>query len=174
MATKENQYPWIPRDYYAAVMFACKMIRETQWFNKSVHTAAKYYHVDEDKLAQYVNERTHAKKRKPTGKMKWYVVTRQTETEASGAWYNGWQVMKGTRAENIRAKLDKADSQEDRRNDYGGNYALITSHFVLGEFENEAKAHEMGRKVDALIKARGWESWPDWDEIERLVAEGGI
>lgn len=39
----KSKYPWIPKEYYAAVMFACKMIRENGCCNKDVHIAADYY-----------------------------------------------------------------------------------------------------------------------------------
>lgn len=41
-----NKYPYIPREYYPAVMFACKMVRESGYKNKAIRTAARYYGSD--------------------------------------------------------------------------------------------------------------------------------
>lgn len=67
------KYPWIPKEYYAAVMFACKMLREGGFFNRSVTTAANYYGVDPDVLAEHVRARQAAGQRgKKRGTYKTY------------------------------------------------------------------------------------------------------
>lgn len=53
---EKSKYPWIPKEYYAAVMFACKMIRENGCCNKDVHIAADYYGVSEYRTKWYVLE----------------------------------------------------------------------------------------------------------------------
>lgn len=57
MSTK---YPWIPKEYYPAVMGACSYIRSTGWFNKAISYYAKKYNVDKDSLENYVRERQGA------------------------------------------------------------------------------------------------------------------
>ena len=71
------KYPYIPdKTLYAAVMYACKMIRETGWFNKAVEEASDYYDVPEEDIAreirkrQSVGQKNSSKKRK----YKWYIV----------------------------------------------------------------------------------------------------
>ena len=67
------KYPWVPKEYYPAVVFACKMIRENGYFNRAIHTAAKYYKVDEKKLESLVRERQAAgQKGKKRGTYKTY------------------------------------------------------------------------------------------------------
>ena len=44
------KYPYVPKEYYSAVMFACKLIRENGYFNKAIKTAAKYLSVHGDLL----------------------------------------------------------------------------------------------------------------------------
>lgn len=68
-----TKYPWIPKEYYAAVMFACKMLRENGFFNRSITTAANYYGVDPDVLAKHVRARQAAGQRgKKRGTYKTY------------------------------------------------------------------------------------------------------
>lgn len=55
-----HKYPYIPKKYYKPVMFACKMIRETGYFNKAINTAARYYGVDADEVAKHVRARQGA------------------------------------------------------------------------------------------------------------------
>ena len=54
------KYPYIPRDYYPAVIQACKMIRETGWFNKAVSYYARQYDLDETELAFHIRKRQAA------------------------------------------------------------------------------------------------------------------
>ena len=70
----EYKYPYIPKEYYAAVMFACKIIREKHSFAGGINTAAKYYGVDKDELERHVRARqTAGRQGKPRGKYKYYV-----------------------------------------------------------------------------------------------------
>jgi hypothetical protein len=53
-----NKMPYIAdKKLYAAVMFACKMIREEGYFNKAVKIAARYYDVDADDVANEIRKR---------------------------------------------------------------------------------------------------------------------
>ena len=71
----KNKYPYVEKEYYPAVMFACKMIRENGYFNKAIKISASYYGVDEEKLKKYVNERRAAGQRgKSRGEFKFYAV----------------------------------------------------------------------------------------------------
>lgn len=60
---KQYTYPYIPKEYYPAVMFACKIIRENGWFNKAINTAAKYYGVNREELKSHVRARQGAGQR---------------------------------------------------------------------------------------------------------------
>lgn len=69
----EHKYPFIPKPYYAAVMFAAKMIRENGYFNKAIQQAAKYYGVDPSELEKHVRARQAAgQKGKKRGSYQYY------------------------------------------------------------------------------------------------------
>lgn len=92
------KYPWIPREYYSAVMFACKMIREHGTFNKSCRIAAEYYNVDEDEVRKHVSARSAAghkgKRSGTTGKkFRYWLVIPGYECEAHGPTYEPDKVM---------------------------------------------------------------------------------
>lgn len=92
------KYPWIPREYYAAVMYACKMIREYGTFNKSCHIAAEYYGVDEDEVRRHVSARSGAGKKGRKSatagrKFKYWLVVPGHECEALGVSYEPENVM---------------------------------------------------------------------------------
>ena len=75
------KYPYIPKDYYPAVMFACKLIREHGTFNRAIETASNYYNVNKSTLEKHVRARQAAgqKGRKGTNtgkKLKWWFVPR--------------------------------------------------------------------------------------------------
>lgn len=54
------KYPLIPKKYYPAVMFACKMIRQGTGRNVACRRAANYYDVDEDAVSHHVAMRAGA------------------------------------------------------------------------------------------------------------------
>lgn len=57
--TDEYAYPYIPREYFQATMYACKLVRKYGTFNIAVKTAAKAYGVSAKELAKHVNARSH-------------------------------------------------------------------------------------------------------------------
>lgn len=71
--TYKSKYPWIPKEYYAAVMYACKLIRDNGNYNKSIRIASNYYDVDEDTLSKHVRARQAAGQKGKTRKYKYYV-----------------------------------------------------------------------------------------------------
>ena len=54
------KYPYIPKKYYLAVMFACKLIREYGYFNRAIKIASGYYKVDPDEIEAHVRARQAA------------------------------------------------------------------------------------------------------------------
>ena len=70
----EYKYPYIPKEYYAAVRYACNCIRKYGTFNVAVNTAAKAYGVDRETVAKYVRERQGAGQRGKTRDYKYYVL----------------------------------------------------------------------------------------------------
>lgn len=75
------KHPWIPKEYYSAVMFACKMIRENGYFNKAISCSANYYDVDYKTLEKHVRARQNAgKKGHKRGKFKYYTIYQLIET----------------------------------------------------------------------------------------------
>lgn len=53
----EYKYPWVPREYFAAMMGALKMIQDTGHFNKAVNYYSGKYNVDPNTLVKYIKER---------------------------------------------------------------------------------------------------------------------
>lgn len=67
------KYPYIPKEYYPAVMFACKMIRDNGYFNRAIKVASSYYDVDPDEVEEHVRARQAAgQKDKKRGTYKQY------------------------------------------------------------------------------------------------------
>lgn len=70
----EYKYPYIPKEYYPAVMCACALIRKYGTFNTAVRTAASRYGVDEEEIAKHVRKRQGAGQKGQTRKYQWYLV----------------------------------------------------------------------------------------------------
>lgn len=102
------KYPYIPKEYYAAVMFACKMIRNDGYFNKAVNTAAKYYHVDASEVAYHVRARQSAGQEGASKgrKYSWYIIATITQScEGSQSHINGISYEKATSLENAQKHI---------------------------------------------------------------------
>lgn len=75
-----GKLPYIPnKNLYAAVMGACKWIREDGYFNKATKYYADKYNVSVDEVKKYVriaqgNGQREANKRKPTKRYFWYAI----------------------------------------------------------------------------------------------------
>ena len=151
--TNEHKYPYIPKAYYAAVMFACKLIRETGYKNKSIQTAARYYDVDEDEVRKHVDRRAAAgaKGKRSTAKgrkYKWFVIGTVYGSDAAGIIEpNGLQICKGADKNTVLRRFSEGDDKFNRRNDYGGAYSPYRYHVVVGEYETESEAYEALRKA---------------------------
>lgn len=73
------KYPYIPKEYYPAVMYACSCIRKYGTFNVAVRSAASKYGLDEDEIAKHVRKRQGAGQKGISRKYKWYVVSGWTD-----------------------------------------------------------------------------------------------
>ena len=140
----QKKSDWIPREYYAAVRFAAKMVRETGWFNKAVRTAANYYDVDEEMLGKYLNTWTHSSpklQQRPKGfKMKWFIVETKIACDANPEWNSSYSIAYGKTAETVADRYREMDFRFDRQNDYGGSYAPYRVSEVIGEYSKKDEA----------------------------------
>ena len=87
----DYKYPYIPREYYPATMFACKLIHEHGTFNRAIEAAADYYNVDESTLAKHVRARQAAGQKGKKGvtagkKLKWWFIPRYQNDPHEMCW----------------------------------------------------------------------------------------
>ncbi len=152
-----SKYPYIPdKKMFAAVMFACKLIRETGWFNKAVEEAADYYGVDEEELKRHIRERQSAgQKGKAKGrKYRWFILSKYELTDAQGYYeYGDYRIIRATSHENASCHFAEADERETMRCDYGGNYAPQIGHTVIGEHDGYETKSEAVIALKQLKKA---------------------
>ena len=79
-----RSYPYIPKPYYPAVMFACKMLREGTGRNTAIYRASKYYHVDAEEVSKYVAQRSSVGRwGHPDAKPKYTVIFRCLNDDCS-------------------------------------------------------------------------------------------
>lgn len=124
--TKKYKYPFIPKEYYAPTMFACKIIRETGQFNRAINTASKHYRVDKAELERHVRARQSAGQRgKKRGTMKWFAVALCVCSDRGGIDYYkeesaSYCVKKGLSADNVKDRIHEKDDLSEH-----GNYHII-------------------------------------------------
>lgn len=142
-----NRYPWVPREYYPAVMFACKMIRENGFFNKAIETAADYYGIDPGKLERHVRARQAAGQRgKKRGPMKWFVAGRYFGSDGSGFSLEEAEVVRGLTLDSVERRFSEDDMAFCKANDCGSSYSLARYHVIHGPFDTKAEAEEYARE----------------------------
>ena len=94
------KYPYIPKPYYPATMFACKMIREDGFFNKAISAASRYYSVDPDELEKHVRARQGAGQKAKSAtkgrKYSWFAV--QAIIERTGVFSKACRATNATNA----------------------------------------------------------------------------
>ena len=143
------KYPYIAnKRLYAAVMYACKLIRETGYRNKAIQTAANEYDFNFEDVEKEIIKRQVAgrKAKSKPRKYKWYIVGTYEACEADYE-YNLISVK-------IKRALNKSNACRDwfdwnRSMDYGGSYAPFRHDEVIGEFECKKDAES------ALLKLGG-------------------
>lgn len=153
-----SKYPYIhDKTMYCAVMFACKLIRETRYFNKAVETAAEYYGVDEEELKRHIRERQAAgQKGKAKGrKYRWFILVKYDMTDAQGYYeYNDYRIVRATSHTNAIHHFAEADIRETKQSDYGGSYSPLIGHTVVGEHDGYETKSEAVKALELLKKAK--------------------
>ena len=137
-------YPYIPRKYYPAVMFAAKMVREGTGRNVAVRRAADYYAVDEDGVSAHLAARSAAgrKAKSKPFTYRWYVVEDQFGTDATGVTNIRHAVVRGKSADTVNRRFAQKDLEFNRLHDYGGGYAPNHWHAVIAEFATKDEAEK--------------------------------
>ncbi len=155
-----SKYPYIPdKKMFAAVMFACKLIRETGYFNKAVEKAADYYGVDEEELKRHIRERQSAgQKGKAKGrKYRWFILSEYELYELTNAQgyceYGVYSIIRATSHENASCHFAERDDRETKARDYGGVYAPYIGHIVVGEHDGYETKSEAVIALKQLKKA---------------------
>jgi hypothetical protein len=144
-----KKYPWIPKKYFAAVMFACKMIRENGYFNKAIDTAADYYNVDSNTLAKHVRARQAAGQRGvKRGQMKWFVVLEFYGSDAGGERMTEKSVVRGKSLDTVERRFFERDMEYNKDHDYGGCYAPYVTHNVFGPYDTKEQAESYLAKIE--------------------------
>ena len=155
------KYPYIANPkMYAAVMYACKLIRETKCFNKAVQIASDTYGVDEEKVKKHIRERQSAgQKNKITGrKYRWYVLCKIYDIDADvdeSMNLGNCSIIRATSYENAAKHFSEVDWRETYENDCGGNYAPCVSHVVVLDeqgYSTKAEAQNALKRVCVSAK----------------------
>ena len=137
----KSKYPYISdKRMFAAVMCACRMIRDSGWFNKAVSYAADKFNVDEKILATHIRERQAAGQRKKQTakgrKYKWFISEKWVSCDADGAGNSlGFSIIRASSHDNAQTRFCMSDFEETKRNDYGGAYSLVFNHYIRGNSE---------------------------------------
>lgn len=156
-----SKYPFIPdKRMYAAVMGACKYIRERGYFNKAISYYADKYDVDSEELAKHIRARQAAgqkgRKSASTGKKYHYFICCETVwCEANGETaYMHPSIERGLSKETVMRRMSAYDWERTCREDYGGSYAPVYGHEVLAQYDSEEEAKRHFSEWESLVPAR--------------------
>ena len=129
--------PYIPdKKMYAAVMGACKYIRNTGFFNKAIAYYSEKYEVDEDKLIKYVrlaqSEGQKRANKKSPRTYKHYLIFGCQFGERNGQYIPKWHYVKAINDKNAISQLQKDDVDSE----YGHQF----THEQILEFNSKKEA----------------------------------
>lgn len=171
---KKYKYPFIPREYYPAVMFACKLIREGEGFNTAVSIASNYYEVDEEEVIKRIRARQAAGQKGKTRKYRYYalafVVGQIGEAVCDPLWeirepkdlFNElkYEVKRATGPGNAAIQLDNKYSVERTR--YSDSYYAADSYVRVLYCKEVGKddgfpviTHELANQIWQNFNRRG-------------------
>lgn len=151
----DYKYPYIPKEYYQAVMYACSCIRKYGTFNRAINAAANKYGVDKSEVEKHVRKRQGAGQKGSTRKYKYYLVIGYTDrwlhdydTDIlwSQAHENDWKqhrrkvarIIKATSWENAKKQIND-NVYIDRDGRLCGD---CISHYEQQPFNTERQARE--------------------------------
>lgn len=137
-----TKYPYIPdKKMYAAVMGACKWIREEGYFNKAVSYYAEKYNVDPDELAKHIRARQSAGQKGKTGRTyKYYLVDKREQSYGETHYYNAPVIIKATSAKNAERQFYLGDSLDMQRS--FESTGTVIWHETIGEYDSKGEAEE--------------------------------
>lgn len=156
MTESGYKYSWIPKEYYPAVMFAAKLVRQSGWFNKACRTAANYYGVDEDKVREYLSKRSHegqAAKPKPAKKRAYFVIEESTYTCEGSEHYTRYFTTMGYSESAVNRRLTDSDIKFSIRNETGSYYSKDRFSSIVGEFATQAEAEKEAARLQNIADA---------------------
>ena len=179
----DYKYPLIPKKYYAAVIFACKMIREHKTFNRSCKIAANYYDVDEQQVRKHVSARAATgHKGVKQGKQYWFVVTKFHGSDSSGFEEQESKVVRGkSKATVDRRFLEESGNYNMRHDRNGSSYSWAEYFTADGPYEKKADAQvvadkrneEVRRKREEENRRYGIEQKERMDRAKKECQENG-
>ena len=154
------KYPYIPKDYYPAVMYACSLIRKYGTFNVAVKTAANKYGVDKDEVAKHVRKRQGAGQKGTSRKYKYYVVVGYTDHWVNEYDYDilfsqycpqEWKenrqriknIIKATNLENAKKQIPHGELDKDLR-----LRGFHLTDYRIFEYATQKEAEEATHKVN--------------------------
>lgn len=150
-----GKLPYIPdKSMYAAVMGACKWIRETGYFNKATKWYASHYGVDLEELQRYVRiAQSNGQKQKNKGKerhYRWFAVEYSMGNErALNDFFCEdlalYTVLKGLTEETVTKRLSKNDRYTEHA--YQHYFGRIRHFETQGEAERCAREWEAQKKA---------------------------
>ena len=152
-----SKYPYIPREYYAPVMFACKMIRQNGYFNRAVSTAAKYYNVDADEVANHVRARQAAGQQETAKgrKYHYYVVAKVYQQNGDDRRVSEFSIEKATSSQNATNKYSEADSKEEYRYSESAGGVIYHAVAIDKAYDTQDDAYLALAKLRSELKEKG-------------------
>ena len=172
------KYPYISdKKLYAAVMFACKMIRENGFFNKACEKAADYYNVDVDDVEKEVRRRQAAGQQgKQRGKMKWFIVCESVcDVPSSTLNVKKFWIKRGKNSDTASRRdmsyhefCNMMENDVIRTVDVVGEYDTkkeALDHFKLGTIERYLQKQDKHLEIHCCIYTK--EYMAQWNNIIR-------
>ena len=163
---------WIPKDYFPAVMFAKRLLKEGCSSEKAVSTAAGYYKVDPAKLEEYAGIRQEKKT------YRHFVVQRYRTAGKDGRWVMDGTplILRGLSGKTVGERIARRDLEDASGHKYTEDYRVLHRSFIIGNPKGyptkEAAYSFVKRNIGRIRDSAASDPKSPWSGV-RGVSEGG-
>lgn len=143
-------YPWIPKEYYPAVMRVVEDYGDSQdeeWLNQLINLYSTRFWVDRREVAKHVKIRLRAERNIPS----WFIVVKVVWKNGEPSYMSPW-IYSGFSAESVEDRFFNDDWKESVHYDYISEDSIVIEHKAIAEFDTQEEAIKAMSMYDALVE----------------------
>ena len=146
----EYKYPWIPREYYPAVMRVVEDYGDSQdeeRLNQLINLYSTRFWVDHREVAKHVKIRLRAERNIPS----WFIVVKVVWKNGEPSYMDPW-IYSGFSAESVEDRFFNRDWRLNMHYVYISEDSIVVEHKAIAEFATREEAVKVIPMWEALAE----------------------